>query len=221
MPATTVIMQVVDNLGQAAWLEERDAFGHRRCAEVGAQPAEDFAPFQPGEIEITLRHGGQVVGAVDYLERAPGGDLVAVAVLGCDVEQVEDLYVSAEINRVGDSYELVRLAIVGATSGVAAKPLIVLPGDYRKSADRGYWSRPPEVIVRAAEMVPSWLRWQRPAALPIFRPPTWEERLIKSAPTAGTRVPAAPVDQRAAAGSRPRDCGPLEYGPRGSILSVR
>jgi hypothetical protein len=204
----TVIAQVTDQLGHAMW-EERDAFGHRRIAKVGVQPLADYCDTQPGDVEIRLRHSGPRIGYLDYLEVGrDGGDLVGVGVVDVEPEVVEDLFCSAELRRIEvrccdrPAFELCGLAITGATAGVGARPLVVLPGDYRRPVDRGYWSRAPEIIERAAAATPTWQRWRRPDELTIHTLPVFD---------------AAAVAERA----RRHDARPRRPARRGRLSAAR
>ena len=95
---TTVVCQVVDKYGTAAWWWT-GAYGGRHLDRIQAHPAASFPDVQPGRIPVSIGHGTEVLGYVDYLEHGfeHNTDLRAVATLDVDPEQVDGLYCSADL----------------------------------------------------------------------------------------------------------------------------
>jgi hypothetical protein len=203
----TIICQITDEIGACEW-RYRDVFGRSRVERQAVLPASSFNTLQPDtdSIPVKLTHSGDVIGHVHYLERGfVGTDLLAVGVVDADVEQLDGLYCSAEVRaRMLDDFKatqstLTGVAIVGATSGVAARPIVVLPGDFRRPQDRtsSAWRRAPVVVERAARAVPRHEWRTRPTR--IHRPADTEQRT----------APAATSTSR----PDPRTLGPIEIRP--------
>jgi hypothetical protein len=156
---STVIVQVVDELGHGVW-HGPTATGR----DVGAHPAIEFRSEQSAPIMVTLGHGGPLLGELRYLERGfDSGDLIGVGVLEVEPEVVTELRCSAEL-RGGYEYggdmliarniRLDAVALVGVTAGVGARPVRTWTGDYRSTFDRSCWPwavRSNSVITRAVE----------------------------------------------------------------------
>jgi hypothetical protein len=222
---TTVVAQIVDQLGHAMW-EWRGSFGGRHVERFEAHPAANFLDVQPGDIPVELRHGGERLGSVAYLEHNIAGctDLTAVCLLDdVEPEEVDGLYCSAEVGgtkRLGDltveDCKLQAVALLGQTAGVNARPVTAYSGDFRHSWERERWARRPKVLDRAA------------AACPYeYRSARCELRINRPAPArvSDDWSPDLAIAPRSGSGHRRWIDGQwveIEYWPgHGRILSVR
>lgn len=200
----TVIVQVCDKLGTAAWWWT-GTLGGRHLQEVRSHPAASFDDDQPAHIPITLRHDGERLGQVAYLEHGIANpDLTAIAVLDCDPEAIDGLYASAEITAtmphgttIATRSRLDAIAVVGQTAGVAARAIRAYPGDFRSRYDRERWPwNTRSLFDRAAASSPNEHR-STTTGLRINRPPRLEHRTndrpyVRPAPRYAT--PYGPIE---------------------------
>lgn len=151
----TIVCQVVDSLGCAAWWWTGD-FGGRHLEEIRSHPSASFDDLQPSRIAVELGHEGRILGEVLYLEHGLDGceDVSAVCTLPhTDPDEVDGLYCSALLTGVFPGGSLIStrstidaLALVEQTAGVCARPIRVFDGDLWK---RHSWPRPPKILERA------------------------------------------------------------------------
>jgi hypothetical protein len=210
MTTSTLVLEVVTADGIAAW----DSPGAAGYDKLQATPPHVFDDRQPGRIPVHIRHGGPVIGFIDYLEEGLGygTGLHAVAVIeGVPADMVAGCYCSAELradnialrsragNRSGyigsafaTSASLEACALVDATAGIGAAKVRAYPGDYRRQDGSFNWSGAPTIVKRAKEAATWELRYRRPPSIVIRRAPE---------PTISNGLE-------------------LRYGPPGAVLSV-
>jgi hypothetical protein len=212
----TVVLEIVTADGIAAW----DSPGAAGFDKLQATPPHVFDDRQPGRIPVHIRHGGPVVGHVDYLEEGlgyGGGGLYAVGVVDLPADLVDGCYCSPEIRadtislRMGagnqsgyigsafaTSASLEACALVDATAGIAAAKVRAFPGDYRRQDGSFNWSGGAPTILQRAKKAAGWeLRYRRPPSIVIRR--AQEHTIHEHTIRYGVE---------------------LRYGPPGAVLSV-
>ena len=136
----SIAVQLADRYGQHH-RQQLDERGELRSVGYVLSPIE-YRHIQPATIPLDVDHES-AIGSVEYLERTADLSLWAVAVADDDwLLTIHDVYASTSVVAMpdGTDIQLRGVALTHDPAGLGLRPASIIPGDFRRSDIRQFWS---------------------------------------------------------------------------------